>query len=193
MNTNFQKSTLNFLHSLKSSELRQLGQGVSQQLTECVTQNKCQKLLLVYPADFEPILTDFIKDCLNKQLELYILVWYEKHKFTYYKVESSDFELEFFLYTKQPITTSKKQLDIIFDLLIMPIMNYDHQCNCLDYDLQLNYDALTHHKKIAKTCGYATCFQEYSSLSGNPNVFRVDYVANEFRLLSQPKSNKKSQ
>lgn len=192
MNTNFQKSTLNFLHSLKPAELHQIGQGVSQQLSACVQQYQYQKILLVYPADFEPVLTDFIKDCLQKQLELYILVWYEKSRFTYYKVESTDFELEYFLYTKQPVMTPKRAPSIIFDLVILPVMNYDHLCNCLDYDLQLNYDAFyIHHKNNTKTCGYATCFQEYSTLLDNLNVFQVDYVANEFRLLTNPEPDTK--
>ncbi|MGL4951711.1 MAG: hypothetical protein ACRC4L_01860 [Mycoplasma sp.] len=181
-----QKSTINILKKFHEIDLDDFGKMILEQFKLLISRYTIKNILISNNSKFEPNIIHIINFCLDERINVYMISRNNSNKLSFVEIKNQSFNIEFFQYTTQPIYKKNQNDFIDFDLILFPILSYDSQLNCCDYDIDLIND-IYNDKRLIKTkkCAYAVCAQELSEIPKNIKSYNLDFVINEFLFLEK--------
>lgn len=182
-----EKFIVDGLKRFNQAELNNLGEMTVNSFKQLMNITNLTSILIVHNAEFEIPIKYVLNYCIKHDIDVFVLRQTTKTYQLFHATQPDNLDLEYFQYTQQPCIGQKFGQYQRFDVLLLPVMAFDQQANCVDYDLDLNRALLTKLNRLVKvTCGYATCLQEYASLKQAASLFSLDYIITEFRLFVKP-------
>ncbi len=184
-----QKITTNLLNSIDATDRDIMSDSVNLNLIRLIKEKKYKSVMFLYNSPIEPSIDKTIIYCLNHNIDCYFIYNNKKDYIHTFKATTDNHDFEYYKNTIQPIP--KKFVDVTsksipVDLIVSPLLAYDHKLNMIDYDLKINFIRVIHSHEDADKCGYAFSIQELHELidSKTPHI-SFDYIVNEYDILKK--------
>lgn len=179
-----ESSIITLLQEISENRYSELCTKINISILSLINTNNYKNILIIKNSFFEPNIDIIIDYCLKRNIAVYIARHNKNNKPNHSRVYSSKFELELYRYTKQIKDTKEIfEKDVIFDLILSPILIFDKEMRCIDYEFHINKSFIDKFKsKNTIICAYCFSIQQYLDLSSQKNLIKADYIITDYKI-----------
>ena len=184
MNDKIQNSTVDLLKRISSDERKLFSMLIQNNFKKYLDLKKgIKSILFVYNSNFEPNIEPIIQMCNELKIECHCYCIIRK-KEDITQIDFNNQQMQFFKYTKLPYyDNTESSFKKEFDLVFFPIMAFNSNKECIDYEFKINYVRIMNLPPKTIKCAYCFSIQEYFDLDQCRNKFLVDNIITELIII----------